>query len=86
MKINTLIKWSSAVVLLTTALPAFSYIGPGAGAVFFGSLFSAIAVFFVSLFAVLMWPLRRLWRRLRNTAPKTGLVVSPIEIDSNPPA
>ena len=39
-----------------------AYIGPGAGFAFLGSFLTLIAGFFLSLFSLLVWPIRMLWR------------------------
>jgi|UPI0003174C48 hypothetical protein len=59
-------QWICALTCLTIAIPASAYIGPGAGISFIGSLFSALLVVFLSIAAVLSWPLRYLWRRTRR--------------------
>lgn len=55
------------MVLLTT--PAMAYIGPGAGISFLGSFLSALIVILLAIAAILFWPLRYLWRRLRRPQP-----------------
>ena len=54
----------SALLLIT--LPAFAYLGPASGISFLGSLFSALMVVLLTLGAILIWPLRYAWRRLRR--------------------
>lgn len=54
------------LLLAAVAMPAHAYIGPGAGISFIGSLFSTLMVFLVAIGAVLFWPVRYLWRRLRR--------------------
>ncbi len=43
-----------------------AYIGPGAGVSFLGSLFSTLLVILLAIGAVLIWPLRYAWRRMRR--------------------
>lgn len=57
-----------AVFLLLCALPAAAYIGPGAGVSFFGSLWAILIGILISLVAILAWPVRWFWRRLRRRA------------------
>lgn len=45
---------------------ANAYIGPGAGISFIGSLFTVLMAVFVAFAAVLVWPIRYLFRRLRK--------------------
>lgn len=57
-----------AVYFLLFALPAAAYIGPGAGVSFFGSLWAILIGILISLVAILAWPVRWFWRRLRRRA------------------
>ena len=43
-----------------------AYIGPGAGFAFLGSFLTLIAGFFLTLFSLLLWPLRLLWRLVKR--------------------
>lgn len=56
------------VGMLLLATAADAYIGPGAGASIFGSLWAILVGVFVALAAVLAWPIRWAWRRLRRRA------------------
>ena len=51
--------------LLLVSVDAAAYIGPGAGLSVLGSLWTVIVGVVLALFAILTWPLRLLWRRLR---------------------
>ncbi|TDR44899.1 hypothetical protein DFR29_10582 [Tahibacter aquaticus] len=55
-----------ALLFLCVAMPASAYIGPGAGVSFFGSLWAILVGIVISLIAVLAWPVRWFWRRLRR--------------------
>ncbi len=55
----------SALLLLGLAGSANAYIGPGAGISLVGSLFTALAAVLLAFFAILFWPVRYLFRRLR---------------------
>lgn len=57
-----------AVFLVLFAVPAAAYIGPGAGVSFFGSLWAILVGILISLVAILAWPVRWFWRRLRRRA------------------
>jgi predicted AlkP superfamily phosphohydrolase/phosphomutase len=43
-----------------------AYVGPGAGFAFLGSFLTLIAGFLLSLFSLLLWPFRMLWRLARR--------------------
>tara|TARA_B100000809_G_scaffold110777_1_gene109370 strand:+ start:1918 stop:4005 length:2088 start_codon:yes stop_codon:yes gene_type:complete len=56
----------AAILLAALPLPAFAYIGPGAGFAFVSSFLILLSTFFVAFFVLLTWPVRRLVRFLRN--------------------
>lgn len=62
------------LALLCAPSVALAYIGPGAGLSLVGSLLSWVIGIVVALFAVLLWPIRLLLRKLRrsrnNDTPK----------------
>jgi predicted AlkP superfamily phosphohydrolase/phosphomutase len=43
-----------------------AYIGPGAGFAFLGSFLTLVAGFFLTLFSLLLWPFRVVWRLLKR--------------------
>jgi len=43
-----------------------AYIGPGAGFAFLGSFLTLVAGFFLSVFSLLLWPFRMVWRLVRR--------------------
>ncbi len=55
------------IALLIVSASAEAYIGPGAGLSFLGSLWAALVGIVLALVAILSWPIRLLWRRLRGT-------------------
>lgn len=57
------------LALLALATPASAYIGPGAGVSVVGSLLNTVIVVVLALLAILLWPLRLLWRKLRARKP-----------------
>jgi hypothetical protein len=62
---------SAAVLVVTLVLlatPAWAYIGPGAGITVLGALWGVIVALVLGLGAVLMWPIRGLFRRRRRSA------------------
>lgn len=60
------IKFALAIILLLQALPAAAYIGPGSGISLLGGLWGVIVAIFLALGAVLIWPVRYMFRRLRR--------------------
>ncbi len=56
-------------LLVTANLPAFAYIGPGAGITMLGALWSVIVAIFLAIGAVLYWPIKVLLRKRRKPAP-----------------
>jgi len=62
------------VCLVLIAQSAEAYIGPGAGIGFLGSLWAWLVGFVVVIGAILFWPIRWAWRRLRKGAgrPSAG--------------
>ena len=52
--------------------PALAYIGPGAGITMLGALWGVVVAIALAIGAVLLWPIRILFRRRRNrTAEST---------------
>lgn len=49
-------------------VPALAYVGPGAGISLLGALWALVAVIGSALLYVVLWPLRRLHRRRRQSA------------------
>lgn len=62
--------------LLLASADAAAYIGPGAGISFLGSLWAVIVGIVIALIAILAWPMRVLWRRLRGKN-KVGKAATP---------
>jgi len=58
------------MLVLFYAAAAEAYIGPGAGVSFFGSLWAILVGVVITLAAVLAWPVRWAWRRLRGRAQR----------------
>ena len=54
-------------LLFVLSTSAHAYIGPGAGLSVLGSLWAVLVGIVLALFAILSWPIRILWRRLRGS-------------------
>ena len=55
-----------ALALSLFATPAFAYIGPGAGITVLGALWGVVVAIVLAVVAVLLWPVRVLFRRRRK--------------------
>lgn len=55
------------LLLICASASASAYIGPGAGLSVLGSLWAVLVGIVLALFAILSWPVRLLWRRLRGS-------------------
>lgn len=64
-------QWLIGLGGLMAASPVLAYIGPGAGISFLGSFLSTLVVILLTIAAVLFWPLRYAWRRLRRVTRQT---------------
>lgn len=68
----------SATIIITGAslgilwsAPALAYIGPGAGITMLGALWGVVVAILLAVGAVLLWPIRILFRRRRKETAKT---------------
>jgi len=59
-------KTALALILLLQALPALAYIGPGSGISLLGGLWGVLVAIVLAIGAVLIWPIRYMFRRLRR--------------------
>lgn len=55
-----------ALAFLLISSPALAYIGPGAGVSFLGSIWALLVGVVLAIGAVLFWPIRYLFRRMRR--------------------
>jgi membrane protein implicated in regulation of membrane protease activity len=53
---------------LAGPIPAFAYVGPGAGLSLIGAFWALILAIFTAVFFLVAWPVRRLLRQRRNMA------------------
>ena len=75
-----------ALALSLFATPAFAYIGPGAGITVLGALWGVVVAIVLAVVAVLLWPLRVLFRRRRKrTRPADVPLQSEADVSSPAP-
>ena len=55
----------AAALTVGVTLPAFAYIGPGAGLSLLGAFWGLLVAVMAALGFVILWPIRRLFRRNR---------------------
>jgi predicted AlkP superfamily phosphohydrolase/phosphomutase len=67
-------------VVLTCGLPAYAYIGPGAGFAFLSSFLVLFLTFFLAVFSFLSWPFRLLVRALKGRKALRGALVDRVVI------
>ena len=65
---------AALVLLVSSAQPADAYIGPGAGFALLSSFLALFTTTIAALAALLFWPFRMLWRRLRGGKPPRPLI------------
>ena len=73
-----------ALGLSLFATPAFAYIGPGAGITVLGALWGVIVAIVLAVAAVVLWPLRVLFRRRRHKPAHTADVEAAIATSDSP--
>jgi predicted AlkP superfamily phosphohydrolase/phosphomutase len=56
-------------LLLVTAVPAYAYIGPGAGFALVSSFFVLFTTIVIAVVSLLLWPVRALWRLSTGQRP-----------------
>ena len=60
---------AAAALTIGIALPAAAYIGPGAGLSLLGAFWGLLLAVGAALGFVILWPLRRMFRRNRTREP-----------------
>ena len=61
---------SVVVVALLTPAAAHAYVGPGAGFALVSSFLTFVIAFFTAFFALFTYPVRMMWRSMRNKKPE----------------
>jgi hypothetical protein len=72
-----------ALGLSLFATPAFAYIGPGAGITVLGALWGVVVAVVLAVAAVVLWPLRMLFRRRRHKPPLGAEVEAAVSASDN---
>jgi uncharacterized protein HemX len=73
---------TTAIVVLTVALPVAAYVGPGAGLSALGSLLALLAAVVVAIAGFLWYPIKRLLGKRRTTAKQADSGSSPADLES----
>ena len=60
---------AAAALVVGVALPAAAYVGPGAGLSLLGAFWGLLLAVVAAVGFVILWPLRRLFRRSRAKQP-----------------
>jgi membrane protein implicated in regulation of membrane protease activity len=60
------------IVALSTAAPAAAYVGPGAGLSLVGAFWGLLVAIFAAFAFVVLWPIRRLFKRRREASTQSG--------------
>jgi uncharacterized iron-regulated membrane protein len=69
----------AAALTVGVTLPAAAYIGPGAGLSLLGAFWGLLVAVMAALGFVILWPIRRLFRRDRAKRPAPTPATSHIE-------
>jgi hypothetical protein len=83
MKILTTMGMALALVL-SVIMPAAAYIGPGAGLSLLGAFWGLLLAVGAALGFVILWPLRRLFRRGKALDHPVGQSGEPVRVASEP--
>jgi hypothetical protein len=70
---------TTAIAVLTVALPVAAYVGPGAGLSALGSLLALLAAVVVAIAGFLWYPIKRLLGKRRATAQQADSGSSPAD-------
>jgi hypothetical protein len=60
------------IVAVSSAAPAVAYVGPGAGLSLVGAFWGLLVAVFAAFAFVILWPIRRLFRRRRQAATQAS--------------
>jgi membrane protein implicated in regulation of membrane protease activity len=71
----------AAALTIGVTLPAAAYIGPGAGLSLLGAFWGLLVAVLAALGFVIMWPIRRLFRRNQAKQPARAQTEAPSGAD-----
>jgi uncharacterized iron-regulated membrane protein len=71
----------AAALTIGVTLPAAAYIGPGAGLSLLGAFWGLLVAVLAALGFVIMWPIRRLFRRNKANQPARAQTEAPSGAD-----
>jgi hypothetical protein len=77
MKILVTMSLALLAFVASGALPAAAYVGPGAGLSLLGAFWGLLLAVVAALGFVILWPLRRMFRRDRSREPERAAVGRP---------
>jgi membrane protein implicated in regulation of membrane protease activity len=60
------------LVAVSSTAPAVAYVGPGAGLSLVGAFWGLLVAVFAAFAFVILWPIRRLFRRRRQAAAQAS--------------
>jgi membrane protein implicated in regulation of membrane protease activity len=69
----------AVAALLLQAGIAAAYVGPGAGISLVGSLFGLLSAVVIAIGVVLLWPIRRIMRRIKGSAEPEQAAEAPTD-------
>lgn len=75
----------AALPLVVAAMPAFAYVGPGAGITMIGALIGVVVAVLAALGAILFWPIRA-WIKGRRAKAAAAAAGPARRADGTPPA
>jgi hypothetical protein len=70
-----------AVTMAVTALPAFAYVGPGAGLTLLGALWGLVLAIVMSVGFIILWPFRRLLRRNKRVCSPRDHAAGDVDVE-----
>jgi hypothetical protein len=60
------------IVAVSSAAPAVAYVGPGAGLSLVGAFWGLLVAVFAAFAFVILWPIRRLFKRRRQASAQAS--------------
>ena len=69
-----MIKTTIIFIIISHTAPIFAYIGPGMGGGVIAAIFGIIAAFFIGLWGILYYPIKRAFKNKKNKKNKINRV------------